>query len=81
MGADGWRRTTTELTTSFATAIANLLGLGSGEKVVEAVIRGVSSLRLWLLLRGGTSGELVLQPTGVTFVFRTWADSTRCFLH
>jgi hypothetical protein len=35
-------RTTTELTTSFATSIAKLLGLGSGERVVEVVIRAVS---------------------------------------
>ncbi|TVY35043.1 Transmembrane protein, partial [Lachnellula subtilissima] len=33
--------TTTELTTSFATSIANLLGLGDGEKVVEVVVRGL----------------------------------------
>ncbi|PSS16611.1 hypothetical protein M430DRAFT_103673 [Amorphotheca resinae ATCC 22711] len=33
--------TTTELTTSFATGIANILGLGKGEKVVEVVIRGM----------------------------------------
>ncbi|KAL3427398.1 hypothetical protein PVAG01_00907 [Phlyctema vagabunda] len=33
--------TTTELTTSFATGIANLLGLGSGEKVVEYIVRAI----------------------------------------
>jgi hypothetical protein len=35
-------RTTTELTTGFATSIAKFLGLGSGERVVEVVIRAVS---------------------------------------
>lgn len=35
-------RTTTELTTSFATWLANLVGLEDGEKVVEYVIRAVS---------------------------------------
>lgn len=34
-------RTTTELTTSFAASIANLIGLGSGGKAVEIVIRAV----------------------------------------
>lgn len=34
-------RTTTELTTTFATWIANLFGLGKGEKVVEYIVRGV----------------------------------------
>lgn len=34
-------RTTTELTTSIAAAIAEMLGLGTGAKVVEAVIRVV----------------------------------------
>jgi len=33
--------TTTELTTSFATSVANLLGLGDGEKVVEVAVRGL----------------------------------------
>ncbi|RDW69487.1 hypothetical protein BP6252_08507 [Coleophoma cylindrospora] len=33
--------TTTELTTSFATSIANLLGLGNGEKVVEVIVRAI----------------------------------------
>ncbi|TVY56517.1 hypothetical protein LCER1_G002168 [Lachnellula cervina] len=33
--------TTTELTTSFATSIANLLGLGDGEKAVEVIVRGL----------------------------------------
>ncbi|KIN00473.1 hypothetical protein OIDMADRAFT_19542 [Oidiodendron maius Zn] len=31
--------TTTELTTTFATSLANLLGVGSGEKVVEIIVR------------------------------------------
>jgi len=34
-------RTTTELTTTFATAIANLLGLSNVEKGVEVVVRAV----------------------------------------
>jgi len=33
--------TTTELTTTFATGIANFLGLRDGEKVVEVIIRGL----------------------------------------
>lgn len=46
--AYGWltsfdTRTTTELTTSFATAIANLIGLSDVEKGVEVVVRAVSS--------------------------------------
>lgn len=38
---DCLRRTTTELTTSFATWLANLLGLGSVEGGVEVVVRAV----------------------------------------
>ena len=37
-------RTTTELTTSFATGIANLLGLSNIEKGVEVVVRAVSAV-------------------------------------
>jgi hypothetical protein len=37
-------RTTTELTTSFATSIANLIGLGKVENGVEVVVRSVSLL-------------------------------------
>ncbi|KAG9235825.1 hypothetical protein BJ875DRAFT_256061 [Amylocarpus encephaloides] len=33
--------TTTELTTTFATWVATLVGLGNGEKVVEVVVRGI----------------------------------------
>jgi len=33
--------TTTELTTNIATSVAGFLGLGSGEKAVEIVIRGI----------------------------------------
>ncbi|KAH8678968.1 hypothetical protein BGZ60DRAFT_525701 [Tricladium varicosporioides] len=33
--------TTTELTTTFATGIANAFGLGNGEKGVEVVVRGI----------------------------------------
>jgi hypothetical protein len=44
--ADIFPRTTTELTTSFATSIANLVGLGNAEKFVEVIVRAVSSIDL-----------------------------------
>jgi len=44
-------RTTTELTTSFATAIANLFGLGNGEKAVEVIVRGVRSISTFHAIR------------------------------
>ena len=37
-------RTTTELTTNFATSISNLIGLANVEKGVEVVVRAVSTL-------------------------------------
>jgi hypothetical protein len=43
-------RTTTTLTTSFAQSIAGLLGLGDGEKIVEVIIRGVSSIPPLLII-------------------------------
>lgn len=49
----GDSRTTTELTTSFATGVANLIGLSNVEKGVEVVVRAVSLLLSYERRAGG----------------------------
>ncbi|TVY12987.1 hypothetical protein LARI1_G008366, partial [Lachnellula arida] len=72
--------TTTELTTSFATSIANLLGLGDGEKVVEVIVRGLFFLLnllfnaiMWTLFtqalaRGSSTTRVSILNTSANFM-------------
>jgi hypothetical protein len=63
-------RTTTELTASFSSWIARLLGLGDVEGVIEVVVRCVSPLSSLCLLDRGSNGEAV--------VFRIKSRIQRC---
>ncbi|RQM08756.1 hypothetical protein DH86_00002468, partial [Scytalidium sp. 3C] len=60
--------TTTKLTTSFATSIADLFGLGDGEKIIEYIIRAMWTLFTKALARGTSTTQVSIINTSSNFM-------------